>query len=530
MTRLTRFIQNTVNSFLDFWRGVEWGPPGEEKFIGTAIRDWMIDGLADFVSTVMKSFEIDWIPLVKNVIKEAEDTGKIPPALKPITDELKEPSKQVAAFLGQSMGATATGGIISSTIGPWLKELEYSILRSVQTFRLPPAAIIEAIRRGEELARGWPIEYEEQGITQERFDLLYEVSKVLIATEQLLELLRRGEIDSVEFKDRMLKLGYDENDVPEIEKLKDIIPPLPDMTRFADFGAFDPTIIELWREFYDAPDWIKGPMAKIGITGEWADKYWFSHWRQPGRFELGELHRRFLIDDNLVKNAYLTQGYSSFWQDLLLRLVEEPLTRVDIRRMHKLGLLTDQELSDAYHAVGYYGANNEKMVEFTKAYNSRTATEADRELTKTDILRLFADRILTEVDARDMLADLDYGPEEISYLLDLYTEDAAIKTRDLTLSQVRQLYQLGLRTKGQITPFLEKFRFSKDEIIDLYDLWDWEKPPKVSRPTRAQLDKFLASEIIPWDTWVEEYRGLGYDDRYIQWYFDLLYKTGKLEE
>jgi hypothetical protein len=230
-----------------------------------------------------------------------------------------------------------------------------------------------------------------------------------------------------------------------------------------------------------------------------------------------------------VKNAYLTQGFSSYWQDLLLKLVEEPLTRVDIRRMHKLGLLTDAELSKAYKAVGFYGENNQRMVEFTKRYNQGTTVAGDRDLTKTDILRLFGERIITETEARTRLSELDYSADEISYLLDLYSQDAAIKTRDLTLTQVKNLYQMGLRNKTEVTQFLTKFGYDSDEILAIYDLWDWEKPAKTARPTRAQLDSFIANGIIDLQTWSDEYGALGYDMKYQEWYFALLVETGMIE-
>ncbi|GAH44616.1 unnamed protein product, partial [marine sediment metagenome] len=111
--------------------------------------------------------------------------------------------------------------------------------------------------------------------------------------------------------------GFDDRRVEAIKELAHIIPPLADMVRFADFSAFDEEVIAAWREFYDAPEWIKKPFELIGVTGDWADKYWFSHWIQPGRYELGELHRRELVDDDGVKLAYKTMGYSAYWQDLL---------------------------------------------------------------------------------------------------------------------------------------------------------------------------------------------------------------------
>ncbi|GAG73607.1 unnamed protein product [marine sediment metagenome] len=89
---------------------------------------------------------------------------------------------------------------------------------------------------------------------------------------------------------------------------------------------------------------------------------------------------------------------------------------------------------------------------------------------------MYRERLLTRPDARDMLIELGYAHDEVTYLLDLYAQETATKTRDLTLSQVKNLYQRGIRNKSQVTVFLTAFGFSAAEIIALYELWDWEKP------------------------------------------------------
>jgi len=186
------------------------------------------------------------------------------------------------------------------------------------------------------------------------------------------------------------------------------IPPLPDMIRFADFGSFDPEIIEAWREFYDAPGWIREPMSLSGIGGDWANKYWFSHWRQPGRYELGELHRRGLIDDDTVKKAYLTQGFTSFWQGHLLELVKEPWTRVDVRRMWDMRTIDETQLRKAYRAVGYYDEQLEGMVLWTKIY-----------VAFPDLIARWTKGWITIDEVRSQLTGLGMPPERVEEMIQM---------------------------------------------------------------------------------------------------------------
>ena len=93
--------------------------------------------------------------------------------------------------------------------------------------------------------------------------------------------------------------GWDPDRIKVAKELAKLYPPLADMVRFADYGSFDPAIVKEWREMYDAPGFITEPFASIGITNdppwEWASKYWFSHWTQPGRFDLNDMFRRGLL-------------------------------------------------------------------------------------------------------------------------------------------------------------------------------------------------------------------------------------------
>ncbi|GAH68119.1 unnamed protein product, partial [marine sediment metagenome] len=162
--------------------------------------------------------------------------------------------------------------------------------------------------------------------------------------------------------------GWNTERIDVAKELANIIPPLSDMVRFADFSAFDPEVLAKWPEYATCPSWLLEPFALLGVKGEWADKYWFSHFVQPGRFELGEMHRRKLIGDDDVKLAYRTMGYSGYWQDLLLELVKEVPTRVDVRRFWDMATIDEERLREIYHAQGYYDRDLEDYVLWTKVY------------------------------------------------------------------------------------------------------------------------------------------------------------------
>jgi len=318
--------------------------------------------------------------------------------------------------------------------------------------------------------------------------------------------------------------GWSEERIEVLKELAHIVPPVADMVRFADFGSFDPHIIELWKEFYDAPNWIKEPMAKAGITGEWADKYWFSHWQQPGRYELGLLRARDHIDDDTVKNAYLTQGFSSFWQDLLLKLVWEPYTRVDVRRMYKVGVLDEAGVKRAYQDLGYDDEKATRLTEFTLKYYGRDEEDVEeeqekiRELTRSDVCDGYRKGILTAAECTDLLDKLAYEPASVQFYLDRedLKKDQALK--DAYAANYRRLYVTGRKDDDVVKSEMVALGFLEGEVDELLRLWYIERIRREARPSRTDLVRFLRKEIITEGTWRLEMAALGYDDQYIEWY------------
>jgi len=258
--------------------------------------------------------------------------------------------------------------------------------------------------------------------------------------------------------------GWNDKRLDALKELLNIIPPLADMVRFADFGSFDETIIAKWKEFYDAPDWIKQPFSLLGITGEWANKYWFSHWQQPGRFELGELYRRGLIDDDIVKKAYLTQGFSSYWQDKLLELVKAVPTRVDVRRWWDMRTINEEELRDLYQRQGYFGDDLDKYVTWTKVYTDFP-----------DLIARYKNGWITEDEVLAQLIE-DGMPEDRAKVM--------------------------LETKFKKPVQME--RVTKERDL-----------------TKAEIVKGVKKEIIPWELGADLLQDMGYDEAEADYILDI---------
>jgi len=506
------------------------------------LKDWLGAVLSFGIDVFMRVLGTSFAPKLAPIVKELEATGEVPPVLQPLLNEIKEPTGEaggmLASALGYSLVGTALGRMseaLFGTMGQELAKLHPTLIPSVAQLvigylrgEVTPADFKEAMLRN-----GWQEWYHEWFL---------KLAEARLDPDTITRIWLRDKETNEKWWTDLEHQGWDKDRIDVVKELAHIIPPLADMVRFADFGSFDPKIIELWREFYDAPGWITEPMALLGITGEWANKYWFSHWRQPGRYELGELHRRGLIDDDLVKNAYLTQGYSSFWQDKLLELVKEPWTRVDVRRMWDMRTIDEEQLRKAYRAVGYYDEQLEGMVLWTKVYVAfpdlvarwkngwitlddvraqltglgmpsarveelietkvKTAQPeriaGERELTKSDIYKgIKADRI-TRAQGVDLLMDLGFDEDEADILLDTNVPedvtDKVVAQRELTKADILKGLKTEVITREEAGTRLLELRYSPADAEFLLKIFDAQvKPPEEPAEREASKADIVAA-------------------------------------
>jgi hypothetical protein len=218
-----------------------------------------------------------------------------------------------------------------------------------------------------------------------------------------------------------------------------------------------------------------------------------------------------------------------FWRDKLIQLSYASFTRVDGRRMHKLGILTRVQVLQAYQDIGYSPEKAEALTKFTEQLNAGTGTQTEKELTKADILTAYRAGIYSREECIDALGFLDYSTEDAELIVDAVQISEGVKLKTLTLSQVKTLYQAGIRSKQECTAWLAAMNYDAAAISNLFALWDWTQPVDPRRPTRTDLDNFVSAGVIDLGDWSAEYDALGYDMKYQEWYFAYLVVKGKVE-
>ncbi len=461
---------------------------------------------------------------------------------------------------------------------PTVANLELLAQEKAGVALLSNGELIESYKRGnlsiqtviEQLSLG--------GYQEERIKVLLQLAQQLLGVGEISQLFLRGHISEVENDNRLQQLGFEVRDRELLKKLYEVMPTVQDLVLMAVREVFTPVIADKFGLFEDYPPAFAENAAKIGLSDEWAKNYWAAHWTLPSVLQGFTMMHRRVISQADLQMLLKAQDIMPFWRDKLVDISFNPLTRVDVRRMHDTGVLNRKQVYDAYLDVGFNPQNAERMTEFTIRYNADDAQGSGgklKELTRSVIQSAYKKGVISTVDAMARLQELGYGIADSQLLLDLldyeeqlnllpddrkriteklnsltikaYTSRAISKieatdtlrdsgyngveievlltTADLEhdldfkadiVTQVKQLYFDETIDMLDLRVILEANDFVPDEIDMLIGELNVFKFLKGRKLTRADLRKAFNAGSYSLDEYAKELSGLGYPDKYVR--------------
>lgn len=361
------------------------------------------------------------------------------------------------------------------------------------------------------------------GFSDEHIDLMFLANYRLYSEEIVRVLWLRGVLDNDHMFMRMRELGYTDTRTEEIMQSWSIIPGPSDLFHLVAREAFEPDAIKLMGlgdEFpVDQVEWLK----KQGISEEWAKKYWYAHWDQPSIMQGYEMLHRGVIGLDALNMLFKTVEIPPFWRDKLTEIAYMPYTRVDVRRMHKTGVLTDADLLKAYMDVGYDLEHATKMAEFTKLHN----LGAEKDLSKGEILKGYREGILSNTETESYLTDLGYSKDEAEYYITLEDYKEAKSFQNDKIKIIESQYKKNVIDAFEARRQLDFLDLPAKETNLLMERWKVKRISNTKMPSKEDLTKFFGAGIINEDIFVEEMQKLGYPEKYVAWYLQLLIGQGE---
>ena len=303
------------------------------------------------------------------------------------------------------------------------------------------------------------------------------------------------------------------------------IPPVADIITMAVREAFTPDIAAKFGQYQDFPDDLEKYGAMKGLSKEWTQRYWAAHWALPSPQQGFEMLHRGVIDYSELNMLLRAQDVMPFWRDKLVQIAYRRLTRVDIRRMYKQGVLTERDVFESYLEHGYNTENAERMTEFTIKQTLATLSK----FTSGDIIKAYSSRMITRSDAIGLLRDIGIRAEDANYIVSTAEYKRVWAFTDDQIAGIRNLYKKRVYDENQASDKLARLNLPADQITVLMQQWHYEKIEELDATwTTAQTLKFLKRKLITPDRARQELNLNGYTNERIDIYLrDMLWTPPK---
>ncbi len=340
--------------------------------------------------------------------------------------------------------------------------------------------------------------------------------------------------------DKLLEEAHKQNlraqEIELLEKASRYFPSPADLVRFAVREVYTPEIVEKYGQLQDLPPKFLEEAKKAGLPEEQAKLYWSAHWELPSP-QMGyeflhrlapdypekywEAYRRmglekekivFSLDD--MRTLLRTLDVMPYWRDRIIAISYRPFNRVDIRRMYRIGVMTEEDVYWAYRELGYDDRKARMMVEFTR----KEYGEEEISLSSSEILSLFREFLISENEARNYLSEIGEDERAIDLLISrekLKREKAILNKK---INNLVELYRLGEIDISRLEAELLALNLPSEKVQQVIDEAQIERYKKLKMPSLRDLQNWLKLEIINEEEFRARLKNMGYRDEDIDNY------------
>lgn len=333
-------------------------------------------------------------------------------------------------------------------------------------------------------------------------------------TDQLLNPLdgitawRRKIISEEVLDDIFTKNRYRPETSEIIKKITEYFPTPNDLVRFAVREVYTPDISERFGLKQDLPREFLDEAEKAGLQRDQAENYWAAHWELPSILQGFEMLHRGVIDQDTLNMLLKALDVMPYWREKLTQISYNPLTRVDVRRMFRLGVLDDEQVVKAYKDIGYNDENADLMLQFTKRFE----TESETTISRSTVVNAYKKDIIAVETLQEYLADLGYTADSISLIVAIADYEKYENYIDIVVDDIIARYRLGEITLDQARLAMNNLDLPTTYIDSVINKEKARGAQKTKLPTKTEIERWLKLNIIDEKEYKNYMTRQGYSD------------------
>jgi len=417
---------------------------------------------------------------------------------------------------------------ISAFLEPYSNGIKNWSYQHKKTMIPPAMDLILAHRRGGITTDKYKEQMGGLGYTDDMITALETSTENLPDLGILINAYLTNRLDSSTFRDYLLKLGWDDTNISNLKTYIQPYPSLQDFLAFMVKEAFTPEAVRVLQSDEGFNEVYEEAKKHLDVSEDVLKWYWRAHWQLPSP-QMGFEFRHRLDPEVLgvIGSKYTEQGlnpnklafkgddldkllkYQDFmpaYRDRIKAIAFQPLTRVDLRRIYGLGLISRSELIARFRELGYSKADSGLMANFYDVYTA----DKDKTLAKGEILALYTDNLISIEDTKNMLGELGYSPEESDYIIALIDHKLARQQLKDDILAIKESF-----IKGDISPngakgWLQDLGLSSRSVTHYLTDFQRAKNKAIKQPSKADVDRWLLKGLITPTDYSNRLDGLGY--------------------
>jgi hypothetical protein len=463
------------------------------------------------IETTLEDLEDQAVDFARPLLTELANNEALPAWSRKYFQDMLAPRHAVQIAVIIPIVMAVLGALAMAVLGAVIELVRYAVNRVTDPYRVPFQVAWLGALRNPSIPKITSGDLWDQGLSNERIELLKQVSATRTNFDQTMMLMLRGEVSEAAARDELIKQGWDSVSLDHAIKLTQLIPGPNELIGMAVKEAWDDTFAAMAGTDQGLPGEFVQWARKQGLSDDWCKRYWRAHWQLPSAQMGFEMLHRGIITQAQLDSLLKALDISPFWRPLLTKIAYNPYTRVDTRRMYNMQIIDRDGVKRAYLDQGYDEEHAENLTEFT----IRDATGGDTEATKSDILSGYTTGMLSRDEAIDWLMGLDY-PRNIAefYLANQDAKKAEARKVKRTAA-IKKFYIGGEITSAEASTGLTGLGLAGGEITESLDDWQIEHDAKTERPTSSQLEVFLKQDIITEREYRDGLKALSFQQKYI---------------
>jgi hypothetical protein len=402
--------------------------------------------------------------------------------------------------------------LLSTALEPLNKEIARNINKALKREQLPIADAIESYHKGiinENTFREILYTY---GFNDENIDRLITITKPIVTIADIIRAYRHNEISEQEYNNLLRLNGVDERSKRYFEIATKVYPSLSDLVRFAVREVFNSSVVERFKYGEDMPERFIEEAKKVGLDEEYAKMYWFAHWELPSVNMGIEMFRRGIITKDEFEELLKLHDVAPAWREKIIQVLYELPTRVDLRRMYRIGVINEEYVYNTYIKLGYDPDTAKALTKFTVLSEG----DEERSLSKSEILNMYEEGIINEDKTLSLVKSIGYSESSARLILSTKKIEIARKRLKYNIDEIKNRYIANEINEEKAHDDLMVLGLSESKVANLIKQFKRDKAKQIKLLDKDEYIKAYKSKVIDEQELLDYLSRLGYDDRHVE--------------